>query len=303
MDNFFWIKDSVYQVLIKIEKNKIYASIINLDLYEQEILYLQKDFFKIFKIFEKKYLYYSGLLMCITKNLHNIPIEKISKDIYKQKINFSYERYEPYKKSSKETEINWEIDLNHNSRNFDLGIEKLIFLLKWIDQNTIYDGKTMERRLKRKKVNYPIVDEETIYLNCGETADLLLDMARINGYSGRRVRISHEKCYEDAHFFIEIYIKGKWIAVDPSYRLLFMKDNNYLSLIELRHMLVNNENFELIAYGKEKISKTLWIESMKKKIYRITFTVFDCVNNERLIHLVPIIHDLDEVDNPDFFWY
>lgn len=59
----------------------------------------------------------------------------------------------------------------------------------------------------------------------------------------------------DSHATVEFWHKGKWYACDPTFNVMFKKQNEYLSYAELYKVISKGEAYEVVSNGFELVSE------------------------------------------------
>jgi len=96
-----------------------------------------------------------------------------------------------------------------------------------------------------------IHDSEVGHL-CGGMALIYMSALEALGIPARYVRLFASNGENpDSHVTVEFLHDGKWHASDPTFNVMFKKDGQFLSYLELGKLIKSNESYDVVSNGFE----------------------------------------------------
>ena len=153
-------------------------------------------------------------------------------------------------------------------------------------------------------------------LNCKSMA-LVLNALYLNmGLKSRYILcLPIENSCDNAHFMVEVFCKElcRWILIDSSYGLFFLKNEKYISMKELRIEISNNDKGikvkKVLQY--KKFSVQLYFKALIPKLYRFIRPQISSATfweENKIVQLVPNLdsqYDFPNsitIDSPKEMW-
>lgn len=94
------------------------------------------------------------------------------------------------------------------------------------------------------------VNDDDIGQICGGLTILYLSALESQGIPARYVGIySSDKHPYDSHSTVEFWYKGKWIASDPTFNVMFKRNGQFMSYQELYESIQNRQSYEVVTNG------------------------------------------------------
>jgi len=152
-------------------------------------------------------------------------------------LSFTYENYT----SEKLLTIREKFNLNSKVENIENAELRIITLMNWVNDHVIHDGYAdyVGKENAIDILEYVRNNKKGVNCRCVSIVmnDILLSMGFIS-----RIIICMPKgeVFDDCHAVNIVYLKDKWVVIDPTMRSFFRdKDNNLLGIKEVREALVN----------------------------------------------------------------
>lgn len=130
--------------------------------------------------------------------------------------------------------------------------EHLIGILKWVKMNLPHDGYNNYEMTYDAISIIKFMRERQIGPSCMMLSFALRDILESYGYCARIVQTCpFDFTILDSHWKVLVFSNdyNKWIMLDPSWCAYCIKDGIPLSIQEIRNMLVQNEEFEIINHS------------------------------------------------------
>jgi len=219
----------------------------------------------------------------------------------KSVIPFSYE----YKLFEPAPGILQKYDYNRYIAGFEKSDDSLAFsLLDFVCDNFKHDGLNgMSQKCKAEDI-IAFCELHNHKTNCRGLAILLASLLRMNGIKASHITcMPYEDPFDDCHVVVDCLLpSGQRIMLDPTYRLYLKKeDNSYVSLPQLRKMLINDETYYAnkdASYNGTGFDINEQRQYMTKNTFRFSRATICCdgydENSLHRVELIPIGYSVDK---------
>lgn len=201
-----------------------------------------------------------------------------------------------YEKKDKSVKLTYELN-NHNVLSYlhEIGIETenkhdlstVKELLKQFCMKIYQDGVNYTHSKKYGTVNqikYALSHKS--FTNCRGMAIIFSGILRAYGFKSSYVTcLPYNQSDEECHVVCEVYVDEleKFIFIDPSCCVYFMRNNVILNLLELRECIQNSEEvmyYRDSSYNKESFDLIGYLGYFSKNIFQFVKCIDNCEKKE-----------------------